>query len=135
MAAKRRKQSSHQIPDFGHRLTEIRKSRNVTQVELAEHLGITQANVSLYERGEVRIPSDLVVKIARFLHVSSDELLGLQPIAQKPAMKDRRFLRRLEQIDQLPKRDRDAILRLINAVLAKPPGSRAHGTGDLSSRQ
>lgn len=37
----------------GHQLAEIRKSIGLTQTELAEILGISQARVSKIERGEV----------------------------------------------------------------------------------
>ena len=119
MPGKRRKSPSISVGDAGRRLTQIRRARNVTQVQLAEHLGISQGNVSLYERGVVRIPTDLLVKLAEFLRVTSDELLGLKPQPKPIAMKDRRFLRRLELIDRLPKNDRDAILRFINACIGQ----------------
>jgi hypothetical protein len=35
-------------------------------------------------------------------------------------MRDRRFLRRLEQIDRLPRRKRDALLTTIDAFLKEP---------------
>ncbi|GAD83564.1 helix-turn-helix transcriptional regulator [Nocardia asteroides NBRC 15531] len=37
----------------GHQLAEIRKAMGMTQVALAEALGVTQARVSKIERGEI----------------------------------------------------------------------------------
>ena len=36
-----------------HRLAEVRKRKHVTQVEVAEEMGITQARVSKIERGQI----------------------------------------------------------------------------------
>jgi len=117
MPAKRLRTETNPAADIGMRVYRLRKLRHVTQVQFAAHLGVSQPNVSHYEKGTLRIPTDLLLKIARFLQVSADELLGLSPLPTMPAVKDQRFLKRLPQIDQLPKRDRDAILRLINSCL------------------
>lgn len=92
---------------------------------MAERLGISQPIVSDYERGELRLHGELIVKMAEILGVSSDELLGIRAEASGRGPADRRVLRRLEQIDALPKRDRDALLRTIDAFLAKGRSSRA----------
>jgi transcriptional regulator with XRE-family HTH domain len=117
----RRRRSQDQITrTIGQRLALLRKARGLTQVELAQQLGVTQGNVSAYERGELRLYGDLIVKLAKILKASTDEILGLASPPKAPAIKDRRFLRRIELIDRLPKRDRDAILRiLLNASLAR----------------
>jgi transcriptional regulator with XRE-family HTH domain len=98
----------------------LRKERGFTQAELAERTELIQALVSDYERDKLRPYADVVAKIAQALGVSTDELLGLAPIAKAPgAAHHRRFLRRLQLIDQLPKRDQDALLRTIDAFLGR----------------
>jgi transcriptional regulator with XRE-family HTH domain len=64
---------------ISRRLAEIRRSRGLTQVELAAKLGLNQPLVSQYERGDIRMHASLVAAFAKALRVSSDELLGLQP--------------------------------------------------------
>ena len=50
--------------EIGSRLTELRAGRS--QMEVAEAIGITQAALSMYERGE-RVPRDeLKIKLADF---------------------------------------------------------------------
>jgi len=117
MPTHRLKHNKQDARDIGRRLAQFRKDHNVTQVELANHLGVTQGTVSLYERGILRVPSDLLVEIAAFLKTSLDALVGLKSVEEFRPIRDRRFARRLEAIDQLPKRDRDALLRTINAFL------------------
>jgi transcriptional regulator with XRE-family HTH domain len=112
------------LPDgsetFGERLARLRKERGFTQAELAERTELIQALVSDYERDKLRPYADVVAKIAQALAVTTDELLGLAPIAKAAgAAHHRRFLRRLQLIDQLPKRDQDALLRTIDAFLGR----------------
>ena len=57
-------------------LVAVRKKK-CTQYELAEELGITQQEISRYERGEIKAPINYIVDLARFCGVSVDFILGL----------------------------------------------------------
>jgi len=111
---------------FGARLARIRKDRGFTQAELAEKAGMIQAVVSDYELGKLRPYGDIVARLAGALEVSTDEILGLEPVAKTTGIHNRRFLRRLQALDSLPKRDQDALLRTIDAFLSarSPAGAR-----------
>ena len=98
-------------------LREIRKRRGLTQVELAERLGIGQVLVSQYELGKVRVHGALLAAFAKALRTSADEILGLKGTKQNGLISDRRFLRRLERIDSLSRRKKDALLTTIDAFL------------------
>ena len=102
---------------LGKRIAKIRKDRGFTQIELAEATGVIQTIISDYERGKLRPNPEMLVKLAQALQVSTDELLGVTPAKTTPAP-NRRFLRRLKDIDQLPARDQEALLRTIDAFLA-----------------
>jgi transcriptional regulator with XRE-family HTH domain len=104
---------------IGERLARLRKERGITQVEMAELLGVSQPNVSDYERGELRLHGELLAKLARILKVSADEILGLETSRPARAPRDRRLLRRLQDLDRLSKRDRDALMRTLDAFLSK----------------
>ena len=105
----------------GGRLAAVRKARNVTQVELAQKLGITQSMLSKYERGDLRLHGAMLAHIAQILAVSIDELLGVKvaPPPPIPMLKDKRLRRRIHQIDRLSKRDREALIRTIDAFIAR----------------
>jgi len=103
---------------LGQRLARLRKERGYTQVELARKVGIIQALVSDYERDKLRPHADMIVRFAVALEVTADELLGMQLPKKKQATGNRRFLRRLQQVEKLPKRDQDALLRTIDAFLS-----------------
>jgi transcriptional regulator with XRE-family HTH domain len=103
----------------GQRLARLRRDRGLTQVELAERVGLAQPNVSDYERDVLRLHTELILHLAVVLKVSSDELLGRQPARARPIM-NRRLLRRIKQTEDLSTRCQQAILRTINAFLSKP---------------
>ena len=63
--------------DFGDRLRRLRKERKLTQKELAGRIGVKNSVISFYEVGD-RTPSlEVLVKLSKALHVSTDVLLGL----------------------------------------------------------
>lgn len=51
-----------------------------TQKELSEKIGISQQEISRYERGEVKAPINYLRDVADACHVSVDYILGLSPI-------------------------------------------------------
>jgi transcriptional regulator with XRE-family HTH domain len=103
---------------LGQRLAQLRRTRGMTQRELAEKLEIGQPLVSHYERGRAGLDARLVIKLADVLRVTSDELLGLkQPKDNAKVM--RPFLRRLQKVERLGRRDQQALLRTIDAFLSK----------------
>lgn len=104
--------------EIGARLRALRQERGLSQVELAEKLGTYQTTVSAIERGARGLTLHQAIKLARAIGASPDDLLG-SPQASPAASKDRRFMRRLEKIEKLPKRDQQALLRTIDAFLGK----------------
>ena len=67
--------------EFGNRLRQLRKEKNLTQQQLAELIGIKNGVISFYELGD-RIPSPAVLrKLALALHVTTDYLLGIERTA------------------------------------------------------
>lgn len=105
---------------MGQRISRFRKDRGMTQKELAEALGVSQPVVSDYEKDVIRIPADMVILLAESLKVSGDDILGLtRDSVQGNGIKNRRLSRRLQAIDELPKRDQDALFRTIDAFISK----------------
>lgn len=66
------------IVDLGEKIKSLRKSKNMTQKDLADRIGVSKSIISSYESG-IRYPSyDVLVKMARIFHVSTDYLLGIE---------------------------------------------------------
>jgi len=102
---------------IGKRLRELRLQRGMTQAEVAAELDINQSAVSDYEKGVVRLHAALVAGFARTFRVTADQILGLEKPPTNGHIKDRRFARRIENIDKLSKRDRQLLLGTIDKFL------------------
>ena len=110
------------MPDdkaFGLRLQEIRKRRGLSQVEVAQRLGIHPSLISQYERGYLRLHGALLVRFAQILATTPDQILSVKPPHDDGYGVDRRFLRRLRKIDRLSDRDKTLLLGTIDAFLSK----------------
>ncbi len=59
------------------RLLDLREDAELTQKQVAEVLGITAQQYSLYERGSREIPLHHVITLAKFYSVSIDYIAGL----------------------------------------------------------
>jgi transcriptional regulator with XRE-family HTH domain len=107
--------------DVGQRLRTVRTKRGLTQQELANLLGTNQSHIANVERGERGVTIHQIVKLAKALQVSTDEILFGKHGAQDttPAKTDRRFLRRLQRISSLPNREKQALITTIDAFLSK----------------
>jgi transcriptional regulator with XRE-family HTH domain len=63
---------------FGEKLKNLRKGLNLTQQQLAERVGVAKSVISYYESGD-RYPSyDVLCKLARTFHVTTDYLLDVE---------------------------------------------------------
>lgn len=63
---------------IGSRLRRIREDRGLTQVEVAERVGVTQGQVSEYETGRRGASVARLVELARALDASLDVLVGME---------------------------------------------------------
>ena len=72
--------------EFNRIITLLRKERGITQKQAAQELGISQAQLSHYEKGIRECGLEFVVQIADYYNVSCDYLLGAaQSAAARPS--------------------------------------------------
>lgn len=57
------------------RLRDLREERGLTQACLSAKLGMSQTGYSKYETGENDIPTNILIKLARFYDTSIDYIL------------------------------------------------------------
>lgn len=62
--------------DFKDRLKELRKSKGLSQVTLAERLGLSKSTVGAYETGDIKPSVEALNAIADFFNVDMNYLLG-----------------------------------------------------------
>ena len=60
---------------IGQFIKECRNKNNLTQIQLAEKLGISFSAISMYERGERKPDYEILEAIADYFNVSVDYLL------------------------------------------------------------
>lgn len=64
------------------RIRDLREDKDMTQTQIANILHCSQRIYSNYERGEVDIPTQILIKLAEFHNTSTDYLLGLTDISK-----------------------------------------------------
>ena len=64
------------------RIRELREDKDLLQKDLAEYLHCTQVAYSRYELGTRDIPTEVLIKIAKFHRTSVDYLLELTNIKE-----------------------------------------------------
>lgn len=101
---------------FGARLKALRKQQQWTQKELAGKLEISVNHVSKYENGAHLPSAEKLVLLAEIFNTTMDFLVfGDQ--RQKGTINDTRLLQRLEAVESLSPKDKEAIFQLIDAVI------------------
>ncbi len=103
---------------LGQRIARLRKQRAMTQVELAEKMGLTQALLSSYERGRLRLHAEMVARFAIAFRTTTDQLIGLKnngkPKDHKLSLK---LIRRMQKIGKLPPSQQKVLLQTIDNFL------------------
>lgn len=65
------------IEFFDGRLKSVRRSKRLTQQDLADRLGVSKGTISAYEQGLSYPSLETLVKICDILDTSADYLLGI----------------------------------------------------------
>lgn len=69
------------------KIRNLREDKDMTQTQIASYLNCSQRIYSNYERGEVDIPTGILIKLADLHNTSTDYLLGRTNV-RKPYPKD-----------------------------------------------
>jgi transcriptional regulator with XRE-family HTH domain len=103
---------------LGARIAELRKGADITQVQLAEFLGVSQQTVNAYEAGHRRMAISALPRLARLLGVSIEELIG------EPAKPGKRgptpiWQQKIERLSRLPKTQQKVVMEMLDGLLAQ----------------
>lgn len=97
---------------IGNKLLTIRKSKGMTQAEVAEASGLSDRTYADIERGSSNMGIETILKICKALHITPDEILTEENISLD--------LKQSELIDRLntcKKKDKLTALELLNVYL------------------
>ena len=100
---------------FGKKLAECRKAKKLSQSELARLLNTNHSIIGKYERDEVKPSIDVVKKLADTLDTTVAFLLG--ETEDMELLKNPDMLKRLNDINNLPQKDREGILFALDGLL------------------
>ncbi|MEI6723688.1 MAG: helix-turn-helix domain-containing protein [Betaproteobacteria bacterium] len=101
---------------LGARIAELRRAQDITQVQLAETLGVSQQTINSYEVGRRRVPVSALPTLARTLGVSMEALIGekASPAKRGPTPK---FQQQLERLGRLPQAKQRVVMEMLEGVL------------------
>lgn len=92
---------------------------------MAELLGMATRSYNRWERGG-HLPSlEMLVKAADILQVSLDELAGRQATLSEPAIKNAELHQLVQEVDQLPVREQQAVIVMLDGLLRSAQVTRA----------
>jgi len=101
---------------LGQRIAEFRKGASITQVQLADTLGVSQQTVASWEVGRRGVPIATLPALARTLSVCVETLIGEKAA---PATRGHASLlqQKIERLNRLPKAQQRLVMRMLDGVL------------------
>jgi transcriptional regulator with XRE-family HTH domain len=105
--------------ELGKRIARLRKESHITQVQLAETLGISQSAMTAYELGHRRVPMSALPTLARTLGVTPEELLGEPSSPTRKRGPAPKLQQHMERISQLPKAKQRMVMEVLESMLAQ----------------
>lgn len=110
------KYTNETLTEFGKHLAILRKEAGYTQKELADEISTTRRVIAYYETESAHPPASLLVELSQALKVSTDELLGVNPI-KKDKQPDSRLLRRMQKIEKLDASTKRQVIQVIDTFI------------------
>lgn len=111
-----KKESRAYFAALGKRVTQLRKSRGMTQAELARALGVSQQAVFAYEIGDRRISVLVLERLARLFRLNLDQLLGFAPEPVRKRRLSPRAVRHAERLQALSKTQQRFVVRILDVL-------------------
>jgi transcriptional regulator with XRE-family HTH domain len=101
---------------FGTRLNQARLTAGLSQIEIAEKLGITQSAYAAWERESIALRSEQIDLLCSILKIRVEELYEDKPVKRSngPTGKARRLF---EEVHNLPHRQQQRILATVEDML------------------
>ena len=106
---------------LGQRIAALRRERSLTQVQLAEAMGVAQQTLAHYEAGRLRLLVGALPNLAQRLDVTVEELVGALPKRTAPGKRGpvSKIQQQLEQVNQLPRAKQRMVSEVIDSLLAQ----------------
>lgn len=109
---------------FGKKMVSLRKDKKMSQGDLAKQLSTSISVIGRYERDEMTPSIEVAKKIATLLGSTVGYLMG--ETEQVNILKDPQMLNRLNDIDHLSEKEREALLMSVDAFLRDAKTRKAY---------
>lgn len=63
---------------FAERLKSLREEAGITQIQLAREVNLDKSTIAKYETAKISPSAEVLIIFAKFFHVTTDYLLGLE---------------------------------------------------------
>lgn len=103
----------------GSRIRELRKGRQLTQMELSEKIGVAQSDLSRMEQGEYKVGLDTLFKILQVFDLKMGEFFGETPESHRE--ETRELVTEFEALSEDARREVRDFVRF--KKLQKEPGA------------
>jgi transcriptional regulator with XRE-family HTH domain len=104
-------------PAQGSRLLALRRAAGLTQIDLAEALGVAQANIAQWEWSDKPPRAELLLELANILGVTTEELLSGTSTKRKAGAPVGEVQRAFEEVRKLPRKQQKKIIETVNALV------------------
>ncbi len=105
--------------DVGARIRDILTDRDIKYKVIAHDLGINGSSFSNYMTGATKMPYDVLVRVADYLGVSTDYLLGRTDVMESPLMLSARERAIILDFRALGREDKEFICQSIRLLAEK----------------
>ena len=108
---------------FGQKVSKLRKEKRLSQINVADAVGVSRDAISRYERDDI-IPSvENAKKIAKILNVSLDYLVSDE---DKQDVLDIDMVKRIKEVQNLNDDDKNTIVKIIDAYIRDAKTRKAY---------
>lgn len=107
------------MANFPERLRELRQQRQLTQVRVAELVGVGIRVYHRWENGAATPHFDALLRLADVLGVSLDTLTGRETTTAASKIHNHELHRLYQQVDQLSDEDQQALIVLLDGLVKR----------------
>lgn len=123
------------MADFPQRLRALRQQRQLTQVRVAELVGVGIRVYHRWENGGATPHFDALLRLADVLDISLDELAGREPVTEDSAIHNHELHQLVRQVDQLSDDDQRALIAVMDGLVKRTQISRVMTDDGSRSRR
>ena len=109
---------------YGAYLAQLRKAAGLSQLELADHLGVSQSNIAFWENSDKPPRSELLRPMAAALNVSIEKLLDVKPVKMTRPEVQGKLAKAFSKASKLSRRQQEKIAGVVDALVAQNNGGR-----------